>query len=62
MTWLGLRGIEALFGDDVQHLVGMDWVMVLTAIGLALVSALIAGLYPTWQACRVMPASQLKAQ
>jgi len=26
------------------------------------VSALLAGLYPTWRACRIAPASQLKAQ
>jgi len=60
LTWLGLRGIEMLFGDFVENLVGLDWVMVLTAIGLAILSALLAGLYPTWRACRVVPASQLK--
>jgi len=62
LTLLGLQGIEMLFGDFVENLVEMDWVMVLTAIGLAIVSALLAGLYPTWQACRIMPASQLKTQ
>jgi putative ABC transport system permease protein len=62
LTWLGLRGIEVLFGEFVENLVGMDWVMILTAIGLAIGSALLAGLYPTWQACRIMPASQLKTQ
>jgi putative ABC transport system permease protein len=60
LTWLGLRGIETLFGEDVQNLVNLDWVMVLTAIALAIISALIAGLYPTWRACRIAPASQLK--
>lgn len=62
LAWLGLRGIELLFGDSVKNLVGLDWVMVLTAIGLAILSALLAGLYPTWRACRITPASQLKAQ
>jgi putative ABC transport system permease protein len=62
LTWLGLRGIEMLFGDFVENLVGLDWIMVLTAIGLAIVSALLAGLYPTWRACRIAPASQLKIQ
>ena len=62
LSWLGLRGIEMLFGDFVENLVGMDWVMVLTAIGLAIVSALLAGLYPTWRACSIAPASQLKIQ
>ena len=62
LTWLGLRGIEMLFGDFVENLVGLDWTMVITAIGLAIVSALLAGLYPTWRACRIVPASQLKIQ
>lgn len=62
LTWLGLRGIEMLFEDIVENLVSMDWVMVLTAIALAIVSALVAGLYPTWRACRIAPASQLKIQ
>ena len=60
LTWLGLRGIKLLFGEMVENLVGLDWVMVMTAIGLAIISALIAGLYPTWRACRIVPASQLK--
>lgn len=62
LTWLGLRGIEMLFGDFIENLVGLDGVMVLAAIGLAIVSALLAGLYPTWRACRIAPASQLKLQ
>jgi putative ABC transport system permease protein len=60
LTWLGLRGIEVLFCDFVKNLVSLDWIMVLTAIGLAIVSALLAGLYPTWRACRILPATQLK--
>jgi putative ABC transport system permease protein len=62
LAWLGLRGIEMLFGDFVENLVSLDWVMVLTAIFLAIVTALLAGLYPTWRACRIAPASQLKIQ
>lgn len=62
LAWLGLRGIELLFGDFVENLVHMDWVMVLTAIVLAIISALLAGLYPTWRACSMAPARQLKIQ
>lgn len=62
LTWLGLRGIEVLFGDFVENLVHLDWQMMLTAVGLAIASALVAGLYPTWRATQVMPASQLKTQ
>jgi len=62
MTWLGLRGIEALYGEleFVANLVRMDWVIVLAAVLLAIASALAAALYPTWRACGIHPASQLK--
>lgn len=62
LTWLGLRGINVLFGDYVKNLVHLDLTMVVTAICLAIISALLAGLYPTWRACKVAPAGQLKTQ
>ena len=64
MTWLGLRGIEQLFieYEFIEHLVRMDWSMVLLAIALAVLSALGAALYPTWRACNITPASQLRIQ
>ena len=58
----GLKGIAMLFGDNVKDLVYLDTTMVATAIGLAIVSALLAGLYPTWRACSIQPAVQLKTQ
>ena len=63
MTWLGLQGIRMLYADldFMARLVSMDWVMILSAILLAIVSALGAALYPTWRACGIHPASQLKA-
>ena len=62
LTWLGLRGIEVLYRqyEFVENLVKMDWVMVLAAVALAIISALGAALYPTWRACRIHPAAQLK--
>jgi putative ABC transport system permease protein len=62
MTWLGLQGIKSLYGEFefIARLVTMDWVMIFAAISLALVSALGAALYPTWRACGIQPASQLK--
>ena len=64
MTWLGLRGIENVFADYefISYLVSMDWEMVGLAVLLAIVSALGAALYPTWQACRVSPATTLRIQ
>lgn len=62
MTWFGLQGIKILYGeyDFISRLVTMDWIMIFAAIGLAVMSALGAALYPTWRACSIHPASQLK--
>jgi putative ABC transport system permease protein len=63
-TWLGLRGIENLYIDYefIQHLVRMDWSMVMLAVVLAIVSALGAALYPTWRTSNITPASHLRLQ
>jgi putative ABC transport system permease protein len=63
MTWLGLQGIKMLYGEFefIARLVTMDWFVIFAAIGLAIISALAAALYPTWRACAIHPASQLKA-
>jgi len=61
LAGLGLRGIQYLY-DAPNGLVTLDWIMVLTAIGLAIVSSMIAGLYPAWRVCSIPPAAQLKTQ
>ncbi|MDH4255609.1 MAG: FtsX-like permease family protein, partial [Gammaproteobacteria bacterium] len=63
LTRLGLTGIHVLYADLewIDRVLGMDWVMVLTAVALAILSALAAALYPTWRAVRIHPASQLKS-
>ena len=62
LTWLGLQGVRGLYSgmDFIDKLVRMDWVMVLVAVFLAILSALAAAFYPTWKACAIAPASQLK--
>ena len=62
LTWFGLRGIQALYGGISESLVSLDWVMIGSAVALALVSSVAAGLYPTWRACSIAPAAQLKSQ
>lgn len=59
LTGLGLLAVRALYSEykTVAHL---DWTMTGVTIALAVVSAVLAGLYPTWRACRVQPATQLK--
>ncbi|MCE5234265.1 MAG: ABC transporter permease [Xanthomonadaceae bacterium] len=61
LTGLGLIAVRALYADY-KNVAQLDWTMVLTTLVLAIVAALLAGLYPTWRACRVQPASQLKTQ
>lgn len=62
LAFLGLEGIKTLYGEFVQNLVGLDFTMVVSALLLALVSSILAGMYPTWRACNIAPASQLKSQ
>jgi putative ABC transport system permease protein len=59
LTWFGLMAVRGLYADlnNVAHL---DWFMVLTAIALSVSAAVLAGLFPTWKACQITPATQLK--
>jgi len=57
----GLQGIEYLY-DSPPGLAKLDWVMMLTAIGIAVASGVMAGLYPAWRVCKIPPATQLKTQ
>jgi putative ABC transport system permease protein len=59
LTGLGLLAVRALY-TQYKSVAQLDWSMVAATIVLAIVSALLAGLYPTWRACRVQPAAQLK--
>ena len=61
LIMLGLQGIEYLYHSP-GGLVRLDWLMIFTAIGVAIVSSMIAGLYPAWRVCRIPPATQLKTQ
>ena len=60
LAWLGLKGIESLY-RGYQHLVHLDPVMLATAVCLAVISAILAGLYPVWRVSRQAPAGLLKA-
>ena len=58
---VGLQGIEYLY-DSPDGLVKLDWLMIFTAVGIAIASSMIAGLYPAWRVCKIPPATQLKTQ
>jgi putative ABC transport system permease protein len=59
LTGLGLLAVRALY-STYKSVASLDLTMVLMTVALAIVSAVLAGLYPTWRACRVQPAAQLK--
>jgi putative ABC transport system permease protein len=48
--------------EEFAVLAKMDWVMFGTTLMVALMASLLAGLLPTWRACKVQPALQLKSQ
>jgi putative ABC transport system permease protein len=63
---LGLTLVSlALIGRQAKSLsvvTQMDWAMLALTFVLALAASLLAGLLPTWRACQVTPALQLKSQ
>jgi putative ABC transport system permease protein len=61
LTVGGLAGIRAL-DRTLAHVAQLDVLMVVTAIALSVLAALAAGLLPTWRACLIAPATQLKSQ
>jgi putative ABC transport system permease protein len=56
---LALIAMQSKEMDAVTH---MDWVMLAFTFVLSVFSAVLAGLLPTWRACQVTPAMQLKSQ
>ncbi len=50
------------YAQDIALLTEMDLVMLFATIAISLTAALGAGLLPTWRACQVLPAAQLKSQ
>jgi len=56
---LALIGMQSKQMAAVAH---MDWIMLAFTFVTSVVAAMIAGLLPTWRACQVTPAIQLKSQ
>jgi putative ABC transport system permease protein len=62
LTGLGLVALRSLYGDGaIANLARLDPTMVASTVVLAILASLLAGLYPTWRACEVTPATQLKS-
>ncbi|MEO1320408.1 MAG: ABC transporter permease [Pseudomonadota bacterium] len=61
LSWAGLIAVRSWY-RGYEYLAHLDPAMVVSAIGLAVFSAALAGLYPTWRISRIQPAVHLKAQ
>jgi putative ABC transport system permease protein len=58
----GALALIRLASRDLSAVARMDWEMLAATLGFAVVASLVAGLLPTWRACQVAPALQLKSQ
>jgi putative ABC transport system permease protein len=58
---LGLLGVRKLY-ENYDALTQLDLTMVAMTLAIAVISGVIAGLYPTWRVCRLQPATYLKTQ
>jgi len=58
----GALALIAMQSKQLQVVAHMDWAMLALTFVMALLAALLAGLLPTWRACQVTPALQLKSQ
>lgn len=67
----GLVGLGLTFGglwllarqsEEVAAVARMDPMMLMATVAVAILAAVLAGLLPTWRACQVVPAIQLKTQ
>jgi len=62
LTHLGLLGLRALLSESIAALTHLDVLDIGIVILVAVASAILAGMYPTWRAAQVQPAWQLKGQ
>ena len=50
------------FDESIAQVARLDGAMLATAVALSILASIFAGLLPTWRACQVVPALQLKSQ
>lgn len=62
LATLGCLWLIGRQSAQLEAVARMDWLMLLTTIVLAVGASVLAGLLPTWRACQVTPAVQLKSQ
>jgi putative ABC transport system permease protein len=62
LTWLGTLGTDLLFDPAIARLAHVDVGLASLTVLLAMVTTVVAGMYPAWRAARVQPSWQLKSQ
>ncbi|PJL16438.1 peptide ABC transporter permease [Stenotrophomonas maltophilia] len=60
LTWIGIGLIRGLLAPQIARLVHVDISLLLQTLILAVVTTVLAGLYPTWRATHLHPSMQLK--
>jgi putative ABC transport system permease protein len=61
LAWMGLQVIDKLY-RGYQNLVHLDGAMLAAALIVAVISSIVAGIYPVWRVARLAPAGYLKTQ
>jgi putative ABC transport system permease protein len=61
LSWYGVHTLSSRLAAA-SDFYSMDWKMLLITLMTSILAALMAGLLPTWRACQVRPAIQLKSQ
>jgi len=61
LSWYGVHILSSRLAaaDDFYQI---DFKMLMITLTISICAALLAGLLPTWRACQVRPAIQLKSQ
>ena len=61
LSLLGLAGVRNLL-SGYDALARLNFDLVAITITVAILSAILAGLYPTWRICQLSPSKHLKTQ
>ncbi|WP_233843455.1 ABC transporter permease [Dyella sp. 2HG41-7] len=61
LTWVGVVGVGWVLPKEIATLAHVDFSLLALTLLVAVISTMLAGLYPTFRASRVQPALQLKS-
>ena len=61
LSQIGLMGVKSLY-SDYNDLVQMDMTLMIGSITIAIISSVLAGMYPAWVICKTNPSVYLKIQ